>query len=100
MVFCLTVILPLNIKGTLKSPDLQSFGVTTISNLPGESQVLWAHVVFGFLYFIVAFFLMQHFSKVLWHEAPKAKIVSHRTLMISGISRSHCQRDLISRHFR
>ncbi|OON15394.1 hypothetical protein X801_08805, partial [Opisthorchis viverrini] len=57
-----------------QAPDLQSFGVTTISNLPGESQVLWAHVVFGFLYFIVAFFLMQHFSKMLWHEVPKAKI--------------------------
>ncbi|TPP56419.1 Transmembrane protein 63B [Fasciola gigantica] len=100
MFFSLAVVLPLNIGGILKSPDLQKFGVTTISNLSGESPSLWAHVVIGFLFFMVAFLLMQHFAKQLRQEASEQRQFSHRTLMISGISRSHCQRDFILRHFR
>ncbi|KAF8566046.1 hypothetical protein P879_05982 [Paragonimus westermani] len=100
MCFCLAVVLPLNIKGVLKSPDLQSIGVTTIANLPGESPMLWAHVLFGCLFFLLAFCLMQHFSRRLWKELARTKIFSDRTLMISGISRSNCQRDLLLRHFR
>ncbi|CAH8494502.1 unnamed protein product [Dicrocoelium dendriticum] len=100
MFFCLVVILPLNMKGTLKSSDLQAFGVTTISNLSGDSPMLWAHVILGFAFFLLAFALLQHFSGRLLREASRVNIISQRTLMISGISRSHCQRDLILRHFR
>ncbi|KAA0184302.1 Transmembrane protein 63B [Fasciolopsis buskii] len=100
MFFSLAVVLPLNIGGILKSPDLQKFGVTTISNLSGDSPSLWAHVVIGFMFFMVAFLLMQHFSKQLRQDSSQQRLFSHRTLMISGISRSHCQRDLILRHFR
>ncbi|KAF5396774.1 hypothetical protein PHET_10329 [Paragonimus heterotremus] len=62
--------------------------------------MLWAHALFGCLFFLLAFCLMQHFSRRLWKEASRTKIFSDRTLMISGISRSNCQRDLIFRHFR
>ncbi|CAL8071058.1 unnamed protein product [Calicophoron daubneyi] len=100
MVLCLVVVLPLNMKGNLKSPDLQQFGVTTISNIAGESATLWGHVILGFVFFLLAFLLMQHFSRQLRSEAKQARTTSYQTLMISGISRSHCQRDLLLRHFR
>lgn len=98
-VFCLVVILPVNIHGTLKSPDLQKFGVTTISNISANSSSLWVHTIFGIGFFLLAFFLMQHFSRQFRRESTRTPNFSEKTLMISGISRRNCSRALILRHF-
>ncbi|CAH8502694.1 unnamed protein product [Schistosoma margrebowiei] len=98
-VFCLVVILPVNIHGTLKSPDLQKFGVTTISNISSNSSSLWVHTIFGIGFFLLAFFLMQHFSRQFRRESTRTPNFSDKTLMISGISRTNCSRALILRHF-
>ncbi|TNN05760.1 CSC1-like protein [Schistosoma japonicum] len=98
-VFCLVVILPVNIHGTLKSPDLQKFGVTTISNISANSSSLWVHTIFGIGFFLLAFFLMQHFSRQFRRESTRTPNFSEKTLMISGISRTNCSRALILRHF-
>ncbi|KAK4469095.1 hypothetical protein MN116_006682 [Schistosoma mekongi] len=98
-VFCLVVILPVNIHGTLKSPDLQKFGVTTISNISANSSSLWVHTIFGIGFFLLAFFLMQHFSRQFRRESTRTPNFSEKTLMISGMSRTNCSRTLILRHF-
>ncbi|CAH8509853.1 unnamed protein product [Heterobilharzia americana] len=98
-VLCLVVILPVNIHGTLKSPDLQQFGVTTISNIPGNSSSLWVHTIFAIGFFLLAFCLMQHFSRQFRRESNRTMNFSEKTLMIWGISRVNCSRVLILRHF-
>ncbi|CAH8838041.1 unnamed protein product [Trichobilharzia szidati] len=98
-VLCLVVILPVNIHGTLKSPDLQQFGVTTISNISSNSSSLWVHTIFAIGFFLLAFFLMQHFSRQFRRESNRTLNFSDKTLMIWGISRTNISRALILRHF-
>ncbi|VDP46215.1 unnamed protein product [Schistosoma margrebowiei] len=84
-VFCLVVILPVNIHGTLKSPDLQKFGVTTISNISSNSSSLWVHTIFGIGFFLTkmlypdrlfptliffVFFQQQQQHRELYPECP------------------------------
>ncbi|KAL7063386.1 hypothetical protein AAHC03_01713 [Spirometra sp. Aus1] len=100
MLLCLLFVLPLNIHGVLKSPDLQQFGVTTISNIPGDSPMLWLHVAMGFLFFLIAFCLAMNFARRLHADQRRISSVLDNTLMISGVSRSNCEKDLIMAHFR
>lgn len=100
MVLCLLFVLPLNIHGVLKSPDLQQFGFTTISNIPGDSPMLWLHVSMGFLFFLIAFCLAMSFARRLHADQRRISSILENTLMISGVSRSNCKKDLIMAHFR
>ncbi|KAL3317576.1 CSC1-like protein 2 [Cichlidogyrus casuarinus] len=97
MVLSLTIPLPLNMLGDLKTQNISQFGVTTISNIKSDSNLLWGHVICAICFFLFASFLMFDFFRYL----IKSDMVQNAyTLLIHGIPRSSCKIDLLSRHFQ
>ena len=62
MVLSICVILPMNFQGTLQG-DTTSFEHTTLVNLDPNSDYLWAHVTFSFVFFPLAIMVMKRFSR-------------------------------------
>ena len=77
-----------------------SFGHTTISNLPSNHGVLWVHIIVGILFMPLGIFIMRKFSVSLRIEVEDSAEVSSRTLMLDGLPREYCKKDVIIRHFQ
>uniref|UniRef100_UPI00358DF5FC calcium permeable stress-gated cation channel 1-like n=1 Tax=Myxine glutinosa TaxID=7769 RepID=UPI00358DF5FC len=95
-VLSLAVLLPLNISGNLDG-NAQSFGRTTIANLPPSDKYLWFHTTFSLLYFLLTFLWMKRHMRIL--KAEKDNVV-RKTLFITGLPRDVTNCDLIMEHFR
>lgn len=93
----LTVILPVNLQGTLYA-NATTFGHTTISNLEPSSSWVWVHVFVAILYAPLIVLTMRRSS-----GRYAGKTAPTRTLMISNISKADCNksiiRDYINEHF-
>jgi len=99
-IVCLTIILPVNFKMGNIIGGNQNFGHTTISNIPGTSDVLWVHIIIGVLFMPLGIFIMRRFSVSLRMEYEEENSVSSRTLMLDGIPQDYCKKDYIIRHFQ
>ena len=86
------VILPVNYQGTLSS-DLHSLMQTTISNLKPESKLLWIHVFVAIMYVPLVVLIMRRAS-----GRNAFKTASTRTIMITNISKSDCNKSTIRNH--
>ncbi|XP_063757460.1 CSC1-like protein 1 [Eleginops maclovinus] len=56
----LSIIMPVNMTGDLLGNDPQSFGRTTVGNLPNGDNLLWLHTVFAVLYLILTVVVLRH----------------------------------------
>ena len=76
------------------------FGHTTISNLNGQDQRLWVHVVLVILFLPVGIIIMRHFSVNLGMRGSEEEEndMSSRTLMISGVPDTYCTKEFMHRH--
>ena len=94
------VILPLNMQGT-QLGNTTDFGHTTLANLnpnnPDDGNILWVHVILGFLMFPVAIFMMRRFSYGLKMTDTNFKVT--RTLGIENIPKILCKVDYLKQHF-
>lgn len=96
MVICISVILPLNFLGTLQG-DETSFGHTTLANLQGNTDVLWAHITLSFLLFPVAILVMRRFSVDV--KFQEIGLEMRKTLMIEKVPKYLCKEPELRRHF-
>ncbi|XP_028326726.1 CSC1-like protein 2 isoform X2 [Gouania willdenowi] len=72
-----------------------SFGRTTIANLKSETNLLWLHTSFAFMYLLLTVYSMRrHTSKMHYKEDDLVK----RTLFINGISK-YAEETQIKQHF-
>uniref|UniRef100_A0A8B9K9E4 Transmembrane protein 63C n=1 Tax=Astyanax mexicanus TaxID=7994 RepID=A0A8B9K9E4_ASTMX len=88
----LTIILPINLSGSLLDDSPQNFGRTTVANL---NTFLWLHSIFAFLYFVITVLCMAHHSSRLEYKEDE-KVA--RTLMITNIPREISDPGLITKH--
>ncbi|XP_049320077.1 calcium permeable stress-gated cation channel 1 [Astyanax mexicanus] len=91
----LTIILPINLSGSLLDDSPQNFGRTTVANLPAQNTFLWLHSIFAFLYFVITVLCMAHHSSRLEYKEDE-KVA--RTLMITNIPREISDPGLITKH--
>ena len=95
-----SVILPLNLQGSHLN-NSTDFGHTTLANLDPKNRhddnILWVHIVLGFLMFPAAIFLMRRFSYGLKMTDISFKVT--RTLGIDGIPEPLCTREYLLQHF-
>ena len=95
-----SVILPLNLQGS-HLDNSTDFGHTTLANLDpknsDDDNILWVHVVLGFLMFPAAIFLMRRFSYGLKMTDTSLKVT--RTLGIENIPELLCSEDYLLQHF-
>ncbi|KAL0969097.1 hypothetical protein UPYG_G00222590 [Umbra pygmaea] len=92
----LAIILPVNFSGNLLGDNPESFGRTTVVNLPSKDSFLWLHSVFALLYFTLTVLCMTHHYSCLEHREDQ-KVA--RTLMITSIPREISDPGLITKHF-
>ncbi|XP_032764095.1 calcium permeable stress-gated cation channel 1 [Rattus rattus] len=91
----LGIILPVNYIGS--ALDWSShFGRTTIVNVSTESQFLWLHSIFAFMYFLANFAFMSHHCLGF---VPKKSIHFTKTLMITYVPTEVQDPETISKHF-
>ncbi|KAK9890089.1 hypothetical protein WA026_008899 [Henosepilachna vigintioctopunctata] len=93
--FSMVVILPIHYQGNLQGGDITSFGHTTISNLPPNSNWLWVHVIGCFTLLPLTVYIMRKSSG----KKPSATVLSSRTLMITHISRAHRNAEDLKSYF-
>ncbi|XP_066537235.1 calcium permeable stress-gated cation channel 1 [Hoplias malabaricus] len=91
----LTIILPVNLSGSLLDDSPQNFGRTTVANVPAQDRFLWLHSIFALLYFIITVLCMAHHSSRLEYKEDE-KVA--RTLMITNIPREISDPGLITKH--
>lgn len=96
-----------SLSGNLQG-EQTSFGHFTISNLAGTDDLLWTHVVVAVLCLPLGVYIMRRFSVSLkvteedlnnTYAMPSGGLTA-RTVMVSGVPPSHCQADLLQRHFQ
>ena len=94
------IILPLNMQGT-NLGNSTNFGHFTVANLDlkntQDGNIMWVHIVLGFLMFPAAIFLMRRFSYGLKMTDISYKVT--RTLGIEKIPEALCTRDYLLQHF-
>ena len=94
------IILPLNMQGTNLGNSTE-FGQSTLANLDlqnsHDGNIMWVHIVLGFLMFPAAIFLMRRFSYGLKMTDVSFKVT--RTLGIEKIPEALCTRDYLLQHF-
>lgn len=78
----LLIVLPVNCTGSLAG-DIWSFGHSTISNLEGDSLLLWVHVFIAIAYVPLVVLIMRRTS-----GRNAFKTAATRTVMITDIPRS------------
>ncbi|KAL3289583.1 hypothetical protein HHI36_022996 [Cryptolaemus montrouzieri] len=83
--FSIIVILPIHYQGNLQGNEMTSFGHTTISNLPANSNWFWVHVIACFTLLPLTVYIMRKSSG----KRPNVTVLSSRTLLITHISRPH-----------
>ncbi|XP_062863115.1 calcium permeable stress-gated cation channel 1 [Trichomycterus rosablanca] len=91
----LTVILPVNLSGSLLDDSPKNFGRTTVANVSAQTSLLWLHSIFALLYFVITFLCMVHHSSRLEYKEDE-KVA--RTLMITNIPREISDPGLITKH--
>ncbi|XP_046503829.1 calcium permeable stress-gated cation channel 1 isoform X1 [Equus quagga] len=91
----LGIILPINYSGTVLEPN-SHFGRTTIVNVSTESNLLWLHSCFSFLYFLTNFIFMTHHCLGF---VPKKRHQVTRTLMITYVPTDIEDPEIIIKHF-
>uniref|UniRef100_A0A8C9ZUS2 Transmembrane protein 63A n=1 Tax=Sander lucioperca TaxID=283035 RepID=A0A8C9ZUS2_SANLU len=74
----LAVILPVNMTGDLFENNPQSFGRTTVGNLPIKNNLLWLHTVFAVLYLILTVVLLRRHTSQM--KGMRRETVSVRLL--------------------
>ncbi|TSQ46668.1 Calcium permeable stress-gated cation channel 1 [Bagarius yarrelli] len=92
----LSVILPVNLAGSLLEDSPKNFGRTTMANLAARDRFLWIHSIFALLYFVITVVCMVHHSSQLEYKENE-KVA--RTLMITNIPREISDPGLITKHF-
>ena len=95
-----SIILPLNMQGTNLGNSTE-FGQSTLANLDlknsHDGNIMWVHIILGFLMFPAAIFLMRRFSYGLKMTDISFKVT--RTLGIDGIPEPLCTREYLLQHF-
>ncbi|XP_076834531.1 osmosensitive cation channel TMEM63C isoform X2 [Brachyhypopomus gauderio] len=91
----LSVILPVNLSGSLLEDSPQNFGWTTVANVSTQNRFLWLHSIFALLYFVITVLCMAHHSSRLEYMEDE-KVA--RTLMITNIPREVSDPGLITKH--
>lgn len=90
----IVIILPVNFQGVLLG-DINTFGHTTISNLPANSSLLWVHVIVAIFYVPLVVLVMRRASgRNAFKTAPT------RTIMATNISTSDCNRATIRNYIQ
>ena len=94
------IILPLNMQGTNLGNSTE-FGRSTLANLDlkktQDGNIMWVHIILGFLMFPAAIFLMRRFSYGLKMTDISYKVT--RTLGIEKIPEALCTREYLLQHF-
>ncbi|XP_076366962.1 LOW QUALITY PROTEIN: osmosensitive cation channel TMEM63C-like [Tachypleus tridentatus] len=96
-VVSLVIVLPVNFQGNLEG-DSKTFGHTTLSNLNPHSPLLWVHVGLAFVFLPLGIFFMRRFSLNL--SIVENESLIGRSLMITGIPKEHCSRNILLQHFQ
>ncbi|GAA6096546.1 calcium permeable stress-gated cation channel 1 isoform X1 [Tachysurus ichikawai] len=91
----LSVILPVNLSGSLLEDSPKNFGRTTVANVAAHNSFLWIHSIFALLYFVITVLCMVHHSSQLEYKEDE-KVA--RTLMITNIPREISDPGLITKH--
>jgi len=103
-VFSIAVVLPVNFQGDQQGSEVD-FGHTTISNLRGEDERLWVHVLIAILLFPIGVVFMRRFSvglKITLQEhgdGSNDKSVESRSLMILSVPKEFCDVSMLTQHF-
>ncbi|KAM5243855.1 calcium permeable stress-gated cation channel 1 isoform 2-T28 [Hipposideros larvatus] len=92
----LGIILPINYTGTVLDRN-SHFGRTTIVNVSTESNILWLHGFFSFLYFITNLIFMAHHCLGFVPKNLNSKVT--RTLMITYVPKEIQDPEIIIKHF-
>ncbi|XP_076331811.1 osmosensitive cation channel TMEM63C-like isoform X3 [Tachypleus tridentatus] len=91
------LVLPVNFQGSLVGVS-EVFGRTTLANLSPHSLLLWVHVGLAFVFLMLGIFFMRQFS--LNVSIVEDESLISRSLMITGIPKEHCSKDLLLQHFQ
>uniref|UniRef100_A0AAR2LKH6 Transmembrane protein 63C n=1 Tax=Pygocentrus nattereri TaxID=42514 RepID=A0AAR2LKH6_PYGNA len=73
----LTIILPVNLSGSLLDDNPQNFGRTTVANVPAQNSFLWLHSIFALLYFVITVLCMAHHSSRLEYKEDEKVCENH-----------------------
>uniref|UniRef100_A0A8C9ZQ93 Transmembrane protein 63A n=1 Tax=Sander lucioperca TaxID=283035 RepID=A0A8C9ZQ93_SANLU len=93
----LAVILPVNMTGDLFENNPQSFGRTTVGNLPIKNNLLWLHTVFAVLYLILTVVLLRRHTSQM--KGMRRETVSTRnTLFVCSVPKTATEED-VKTHF-
>lgn len=93
-VVAIVIILPVNFQGTL-SGDINSFGHTTVANLPADSGYLWVHIMAAISFIPLVVLVMRRSS-----GRNAGKTASTRTIIATGVSSSDCNKSVIKTYLQ
>uniref|UniRef100_A0A336MRD6 CSON005226 protein n=1 Tax=Culicoides sonorensis TaxID=179676 RepID=A0A336MRD6_CULSO len=91
-VISLTVVLPVNLQGTLYA-NATTFGHTTISNLSPDSKWLWVHVFVAISFAPLIVLTMRRSS-----GRYASKTAPSRTIMAQNITKADCNRGIVKEY--
>lgn len=93
--FCILVILPVNLQGT-EFDTTQGFARTTIINLPENSPFYWIHVIGASVISLVGIFMMHRFSRAIKLDEEQ---ITRKTLLIRRIPKDKRTKQHIADYF-
>uniref|UniRef100_A0A8C9ZL82 Transmembrane protein 63A n=1 Tax=Sander lucioperca TaxID=283035 RepID=A0A8C9ZL82_SANLU len=93
----LAVILPVNMTGDLFENNPQSFGRTTVGNLPIKNNLLWLHTVFAVLYLILTVVLLRRHTSQM-KGIYKTRLNTRNTLFVCSVPKTATEED-VKTHF-
>uniref|UniRef100_A0A8D0D6R8 Transmembrane protein 63A n=1 Tax=Sander lucioperca TaxID=283035 RepID=A0A8D0D6R8_SANLU len=91
----LAVILPVNMTGDLFGNNPQSFGRTTVGNLPIKNNLLWLHTVFAVLYLILTVVLLRRHTSQM---KGMRRETTRNTLFVCSVPKTATEED-VKTHF-
>ncbi|XP_031177690.1 CSC1-like protein 1 isoform X1 [Sander lucioperca] len=91
----LAVILPVNMTGDLFENNPQSFGRTTVGNLPIKNNLLWLHTVFAVLYLILTVVLLRRHTSQM---KGMRRETTRNTLFVCSVPKTATEED-VKTHF-
>ncbi|XP_028393498.1 CSC1-like protein 2 [Dendronephthya gigantea] len=93
-ILSIVVILPVNHSGN-NVPEEDHYGTTTLSNLSPDSQIIWLHTLFAFLYLAILVVMVWKFSQGFETDSDP---VSKLTIVVSNVAKN-ASKDQIKQHF-
>jgi hypothetical protein len=76
-------------------PEENHYGTTTLSNLAPDSNVIWLHTIFAFLYLAILVVMVWKFSQGFETDSDP---VSQLTVLVSHVAKS-ASKDQVKQHF-